>query len=334
MDEPIPYIIIEDVVLGHTDEVQLLAGERVDIPLVSNGATFTMLASQVANVPGNSMPLLVLEGCGTNDQGTYSIGFSNQFGLDDGQPACDLDLVEARNSFDPNAKSAYPEGYGTMHDIEPNTPLEYIIYFQNTGSDTAFTVVLRDTLDKWLDLGSFEAGASSHRYSYAFEENRTLKFTFNDINLPDSTTNEVASNGFVSFKITPKSSTPLSTIIKNKAAIYFDFNEPIITNETFHTISEDFIDVIINNLSELQHSRGNIMVRPNPFSDETVISIQNHLANTYQLRVYDAQGRFVRQEIHHSADIVFKKKGINEGIYFYYITSDKGLSAGGKLMIR
>ena len=246
MDAPVTFIIVEDAVLGMTGNVQLLAGEQEDFPFTANGSTFSMLSEQVANAPGNSYPLIVLEGCGTNAQGEYSTGFSNQFNLDDGLPYCDLDLVEARNSFDPNAKSAYPEGYGPMHFIEPNTPLEYFIYFQNTGSDTAFTVVLRDTLDEWLDLPSFQAGASSHSYTYQFNENRTLKFTFDNIDLPDSTTNEVGSNGFVSFKINPKPTIPLSTVIKNRAGIYFDFNEPIITNETFHTIAENFIEVILS----------------------------------------------------------------------------------------
>ena len=192
----------------------------------------------------------------------------------------------------------------------------------------------RDTLDQWLDLGSFEAGASSHVYSYQFEENRTLKFTFNDINLPDSTTNQLGSNGFVSFKIKPKSSTPLSTVIKNKVAIYFDFNEPIITNETFHTIAEDFIEVVITNITDLEGLNGNIIVSPNPFIDQTVISIQNHVANTYQLSVYDLHGRLIRQEAYNSPEIVFKKNSMIDGIYFYHIKSDKGLTVSGRLIVK
>ncbi len=334
MASPAAYIIVEDAVWRSSDDVQLLPGEREDVSLPSNGATYTMLANQVENAPGVSNPLVVLEGCGTNDDGEYSTGFSNQFGLDDGLPACDLDLVEARSSFDPNAKSAYPEGYSTPHYIRPNTPLEYIIYFQNTGSDTAFTVVLRDTLDQWLDLGSFEAGASSHNYSYKFEEHRTLKFTFNNINLPDSSANQLASNGFVSFKLTPKSTTPLSTVIKNKAAIYFDFNEPIITNETFHTIAEDFIEVIITKVSGFSDSKPDIVVSPNPFIDQTVMHIQNHKADTYQLHIYDLHGRLVRQEIHHRPDILLKRNALIEGIYFYQVESNKGLSVSGRLMVK
>ena len=134
--------------------------------------------------------------------------------------------------------------------------------------------------------------------------------------------------------IRDRSSTPLSTVIKNKVAIYFDFNEPIFTNETFHTIAEDFIEVIVSSVTGLQNSNVDIIVKPNPFIDQAVISIQNHVANSYQLSIYDVQGRLVRQEVYHSPDIVFEKKALIDGIYFYNLKSDKGLEAAGHLIVK
>ncbi|MEL6141909.1 MAG: hypothetical protein AAFU67_09855, partial [Bacteroidota bacterium] len=58
----------------------------------------------------------------------------------------DVACVENGGSYDPNAKVAYPTGYGERHYIEEGTKLTYDIYFQNTGTDTAFTVIIRDTL--------------------------------------------------------------------------------------------------------------------------------------------------------------------------------------------
>jgi uncharacterized repeat protein (TIGR01451 family) len=50
-------------------------------------------------------------------------------------------------SHDPNAKSVIPEGIGSAGFISPeDTVLFYTIHFQNDGTDTAFTVVLIDTL--------------------------------------------------------------------------------------------------------------------------------------------------------------------------------------------
>ena len=54
--------------------------------------------------------------------------------------------------------------------------------------------------------------------------------------MPDSTTNEIESHGFAQFSIRQKDGNDDGEEIRNKAAIYFDYNEQIITNETFHTI--------------------------------------------------------------------------------------------------
>ncbi len=77
-------------------------------------------------------------------------------------------------------------------DIEPMTPIDYQIRFQNTGTDTAFTVVIRDTLSSWLDVESFKVGISDHTFRTDFEGSNILKFTFDHILLPDSNVNEAA----------------------------------------------------------------------------------------------------------------------------------------------
>jgi hypothetical protein len=62
-----------------------------------------------------------------------------------------------------------------------------------------------------------------------------VRFVFENIMLPDSNVNEATSHGFVKFTIHPRSDVPLGTSIPNSAAIYFDFNEPVITNTSIHT---------------------------------------------------------------------------------------------------
>jgi hypothetical protein len=52
-------------------------------------------------------------------------------------------------AIDPNDKIATPAGAG--HDIPKDTTLDYMIRFQNTGNDTAFHVIIRDTLSSLLD---------------------------------------------------------------------------------------------------------------------------------------------------------------------------------------
>jgi hypothetical protein len=115
--------------------------------------------------------------------------------------------------------------------------MEYVIRFQNTGTDTAFTVKVLDTLDTDLDIFSVRSGVSSHNYSFRMHGPRVLEWTFYNIKLPDSTTNEPASHGFVTFTVNQVKNLPDGTEINNRVGIYFDYNDPIITNTTSHIIA-------------------------------------------------------------------------------------------------
>ena len=56
--------------------------------------------------------------------------------------------------------------------------------------------------------------------------------------MPDSTTNEPASNGFVQFLISSVDNIGEGHVVENDAAIFFDFNRPIITNSVVSTFVE------------------------------------------------------------------------------------------------
>ena len=66
-----------------------------------------------------------------------------------------------------------------------------------------------------------------------------MKFIFNDIFLPDSTTNEPESHGYITYTINQNPDLPNNSKIKNTAAIYFDFNDPVITNTVLNTITNE-----------------------------------------------------------------------------------------------
>lgn len=134
-------------------------------------------------------------------------------------------------AYDPNVKEARTStGYSdSQYFIDQDDHIDYTIHFQNTGTDTAFTVVVTDTLATELDMASFEQGIASHPFKVAFKSGRVVEWTFNNILLPDSNVNEGASHGLVSFRIKPKLPLLPGTAISNSANIYFDFNEPVIT---------------------------------------------------------------------------------------------------------
>ena len=140
-------------------------------------------------------------------------------------------------SFDPNQKGAFPQGEGVHHFISPTQNLlHYTLDFQNTGNYPAGFIVLRDTLDPSLDAFSVQLGVYSHPYTVTLQNDNILVFRFDNINLPDSMTNEPESHGFVTYSIQTQPGLPLGTAIHNSAAIYFDFNEPVMTNTTLHTV--------------------------------------------------------------------------------------------------
>ncbi|MBK6338867.1 MAG: T9SS type A sorting domain-containing protein [Bacteroidetes bacterium] len=81
-----------------------------------------------------------------------------------------------------------------------------------------------------LNLSTLRVINASHAYQLIVREKNIVEFAFPNINLPDKTTNEPKSHGFVQFSIQPKAGLPINTKIENNAAIYFDYNAPIITN--------------------------------------------------------------------------------------------------------
>ncbi len=236
---PPGYVVIEDAVMYKFGDLPTLQpNESVQLAVPANGSTWWMEVQQEPNHPQPSQPIAYSEGCGTNSNGSFSKGFVNQRPLGDPAPWQDEDCTETTGSFDPNDKQGFPLGAGMAHFINKNTALEYLIRFQNTGTDTAFTVVVRDTLNPSLDLTAMRPGASSHPYEYEVYGDGILQFTFRDIMLPDSNVNEPGSHGFISFEIPLKDGVAPLTVVENRAGIYFDFNDPIITNTTFHTVEK------------------------------------------------------------------------------------------------
>ena len=64
-----------------------------------------------------------------------------------------------------------------------------------------------------------------------------MNFIFDNIHLPDSTTDEAGSHGYVIFEIKPLAQLPVGTGIGTGAAIYFDYNAPVLTNVVSNTIT-------------------------------------------------------------------------------------------------
>ena len=325
------FIVIEDDVILYTKDInQLTAGGVQEISIENIGATYRLEADQEPNHPGNSRPTYIIEGCG---QG-FTPGFVNQFPMDDADPFIDIDCRENIGSYDPNDKQAFPTGFDDAHYIEQNIDIEYLIRFQNTGTDTAFRVVIRDTLSPFLDVTSVRLGASSHPYEFDISGSGILKFTFDNILLPDSTTNEPASHGFIKYRISQKENVPLGSVINNSAAIYFDFNAPVITNTTFHTVGEDFVPMYVS-VNTLGKPAIFANVFPNPFSKTAIVElngINDFSEKTFLL--FNSTGQLMQEFVFENNRFEINGEELINGIYYFKINNNEdGILATGKVVV-
>lgn len=235
-----------------------------------------------------------------------------------------MDSLEqvVQGPVDPNDKTARPAGMGPLGYIAPETEtLEYLIRFQNTGTDTAINVVIKDQLDANLDWISLRPVAWSHDMEIEVDHEGEISFIFNDIMLPDSNVNELASHGFVKYEIDLLADLPLETSIYNTAHIYFDANPAIVTNTTVNTLHETAIDD-----SGIEEEESEFMsIYPNPFSEFTTVRFKNNGASKHNVIIYNLLGNVVyRQDNITGNSIQINKADLGTGLYILtLVNSDK-----------
>lgn len=307
------YIIVEDNVIMMQTPFWLPPGDSIILKVKANGATWRLIAQQEPNFPHGFFSTVALEGC-HEGSGQFSTGFVNQFPSGDAAPWLDEECRVVTGSYDPNDKSAVPEGYGEQHFVAANTDLEYLIRFQNTGTDTAFQVIIRDQISPFLDPASVQPGAASHPYTWSLSGTGELTFTFSPIALPDSGANLAASQGFVQFRISQRPNLPPNTRFENRAAIYFDFNAPVITNTVFHTIKPLFKQTS-GVLRPVFAESEKLKVWPNPADEVTYISFKDKALSPRKLSLYDLSGRLASVAFSSENTVAVQRGGLPAGAY-------------------
>lgn len=222
-----PIVVLKDGVWMHVDSVQLNAQQTYTLAFEGGGESWHLMTNQHPLFPITSHPNATVENCG----GITLPSMLASYAQDDFSSCKDIFCDVVTGPYDPNDKRGYPLGFTADNFVFPNGQMQYIVRFQNVGNDTAINVVVRDTIDTDLDIFSLRMGASSHNFNYTIS-GRILEVAFPNILLPDSLTNNAGSNGFFSFTINQNKDLAPGTYLHNSAAIYFDYNPPIITNET------------------------------------------------------------------------------------------------------
>lgn len=213
------------------------------------------------------------------------------------------------NSYDPNDITVF-EGETVLYD-EINNYLHYKIRFQNTGSASAVNVYLQNQIDSKLDINKLQILSSSHQNLLIVKDNMA-EFLFNDIYLPSNVTNEELSNGYVIYRIKPKTNVNVGDVFNNVANIYFDYNAPITTN----TATTE----ILNTLSNEDFQISNLFVLPNPSKDFIKLNTNQNI--NYDL--FSLTGQKVKSGLLKPDENIIDIKELEFGFYILELNDNYG----------
>ncbi|HSI90062.1 MAG TPA: T9SS type A sorting domain-containing protein, partial [Adhaeribacter sp.] len=226
-------------------------------------------------------------------------------------------------SFDPNDKLVNFERL-TPAEVNNGKALDYTIRFQNTGTDTAFTVVVRDVFSKNLDLKYFEVLAVSHPYTFKLLSNGNAEWRFDNILLPDSNRNEPASHGFIRYRMKPKTSLVLGDEIKERAAIYFDYNAPVMTNYAITRIANPL------SLKEPKAGLQPFQLYPNPAQNYVMVAAELKKPTAATVRLVNILGQTISEvtlpannQLHYQLPL----NNLPKGVYIVQLETENGRQA-------
>ena len=278
-------------------------------------------------IPYEYRPIHILLGNPNIDSVSYEYCFEvNATRFVDNGPdyiTTDISCDSLRCAYDPNDKTAIPLG-----EIQDNLsligdPIEYTIRFQNKGNDTAFIVIIRDTLDSLLDPSSFKLISHSHPLRVEISNENILTFYFEEINLLWESINENSSQGFVKYRISSYAAIPDYSVIENAADIIFDFNPPIRTNTTKNIVVESFPSTSVES-NYLEDP--DVLIYPNPSVGDFMVDIQlNHkfLDKEIDVCIYDIIGNVILRQKYF--DSRFQIRNLAQGIYILTIEINEHL---------
>ena len=231
-----------------------------------------------------------------------------------------VDPVSA--SHDPNEKQVSPVGNLSAAD----TVLTYTIRFQNTGNAPANTIVIKDTLSANVNAGSVVVGASSAPYTYQLSGAGILTFTFEGINLPDSS-HGMSSEGFVTYTVHTRGNLSEGAPISNTAYIYFDLNPAVVTNTTHNTRSD-----FPNGIPAISGDAMSAQVIPNPAHDRATILFAGGVG-AIMLHVTDALGHTITDAVITGASYTLDAEALASGVYFYTADDSRRHTTSGKISV-
>lgn len=252
----------------------------------------------------------------------------------DAMPADNVDTLaqEVTGSYDPNSIEVnYPRL--TLPQLLAGQSLEYTIRFQNLGTDTAFTVMISDTLDRHkINLSRVSYVGSSHSCLWWIDANAVLHVWFKNIRLPHRGANVLRSQGFVVFRMVPQRYLSDGSLIPNAAHITFDYNAPIRTNTAL-----TLIGTLANGLPA-EAAEPIWSLYPNPAEHRVTVTALLPTTGTVRVQVVDLLGREVSRTTAEVRGGAFRQEldlaDLAPGVYLVRLTAPDGTTATRRLVRR
>lgn len=187
--------------------------------------------------------------------------------------------------------------------------IHYCIRFKNNGTSFVQNVIIKDVIDiSKYDITTLSPISGSHPFYTRITQQNKVEFIFENINLAFNNTNN---EGYVLFKIKTLPTLSNGDTFSNAAAIYFDYNTPILTN-TASTIIQELSNTNFDNAKKFT-------IYPNPVADEFHIH-SSELEAIDAIAIFNSLGQLIKTITNPNSSIIHVSD-LTTGIYFINIKS-------------
>lgn len=180
---------------------------------------------------------------------------------------------------------------GSPVPLDPqDTILTYIIRFRNTDAPVINAVTVIDSLDpSLLSIATVEPGPASHAYTFTISGSGVLTWELNDLGLLNADSGHSASDGYVAYSVRINRGLQPGTIITNRAALLFDYQNRLFTNQVTSIVG----GAPTGYRDRREQPTADLRIRPNPVGTHGAVTVVLPHERNVQLTLVDALGRTV-----------------------------------------
>lgn len=211
--------------------------------------------------------------------------------------------------------------YGLLK--RPDSVITYQLNFGNTLSATADIVYIDCKIDDRLDIATLKPLVASHDFEWTLVDQKTVRFVFNNINLPAAGTSDFT--GAIKFSIETKPTVQTGDSIFTNALVYFNYGVPLRTDSVLTIISDTtyYEPDDTNSVSSIDGATLYVKVYPNPVNDRLMVAFESNDNSSREVSLYSLSGTLVKQikEVA-SSQLLIDVSDLAQGTYLIQVKQD------------